>query len=121
MRSPYSPQKSDDPSLRYFYQEPINPAYVYIIPNKFRSGTKLILYRVYKQDNLACITKYLCPFLSFSMLPSFLERIHRNICVVLRLHYTGRKGRPERVFRSVMKTTIKQISKGVSVGCRTGR
>ena len=96
-------------------------SYFYIISNEFRSGTKLISYRVYKQDNLSCISKYLCPFLSFSMLPSFLERIHRNICVVLRLHYTGRKGRTEWVFRSVMKTTIKHISKGFSEGCRTGR
>ena len=55
---------------------------------------------------LACKNKCLCPFLSFSMLPSLLQRIHTNMRAVPRLHCTGRKGRPEWVFRSVMKTPI---------------
>ena len=40
-------------------------------------------------DNLACKNKYLCPFLSFSMLPSLPKRIHTDIRVVPRLYYTG--------------------------------
>ena len=36
------------------------------------------------RDNLACKNKYLCPFLSFSP----------QTCVVYRLHYSGKKGRP---------------------------
>ena len=43
---------------------------------------KWISYRVYMQDNLACKNKYLCHFLSFSMLPSLLKRIHTDIIVV---------------------------------------
>ena len=58
------------------------------------------------QDNLAWKNKYLCPFLPFSMLPSLLKRIHIDISVVPRLHYTGTKGRPGGVFRSGMKTPI---------------
>ena len=38
------------------------------------------------------------------MLPSLLKRIHTDISVVPRLHYTGTKGRPGGVFRSEMKT-----------------
>ena len=74
--------------------------------NEFRSGTKWIWYRVYIQDNLACKNKYLCHFLSFSMLPSLLKRIHTDIIVVPRLHYSGTKGRPEWVFCFGMKTPI---------------
>ena len=44
------------------------------------------------QNNLTCKTKYLRPF---SMLPSLLKRIHTDMSVVPRLHYTGTKGRPE--------------------------
>ena len=44
------------------------------------------------QDNLACKNKYLRPF---SMLPSLLKRIHTDMSVVPRLHYTGTKSRPE--------------------------
>ena len=106
--SPPSPKKSNDPSLRYFYQEPCTPAFTYF-QNKFRTGTKFISYRVYMQDNLACKNKYLCPFLSFSMLPSLLKRIRTNMRVVPRSHYTGRNGRPEWVFRSVMKTPINSL------------
>ena len=58
---------------------------------------------------LACKNKCLCPFLSFSMLPSLLQRIHTNMRAVPRLHCTGRKGRPEWVFRSVMKTPINSL------------
>ena len=36
------------------------------------------------QDNLACENKYLCQFLSFSMLPSLLKRTHTDIIVVPR-------------------------------------
>ena len=36
------------------------------------------------QDNLACENKYLCQFLSFSMLPSLLKRAHTDIIVVPR-------------------------------------
>ena len=54
-----------------------------------RSKTKLISYRVYIQDNLACKSKYLCPFLSFSMLPSLLKRIHIDLTVVVRLYLLG--------------------------------
>ena len=51
--------------------------------------------RVYRQDNLACKNKYLRPFVSFSMLPALLKRIHTDMSVVPRLHCTGTKGRPE--------------------------
>ena len=61
------------------------------------------------QDNLACIYKYLCPFLSFFMLPSLLKRIYTDIRVVPRLYYTVTKGRPEWVFRSGMKTPVNFI------------
>ena len=54
-----------------------------------RSKTKLISYRVYIQDNLACKSKYLCPFLYFSMLPSLLKRIHIDLTVVVRLYLLG--------------------------------
>ena len=54
-----------------------------------RSKTKLISYRVYIQDNLACKSKYLCPFLSFSILPSLLKRIHIDLTVVVRLYLLG--------------------------------
>ena len=47
------------------------------------------------QDNLAFKNKYLRSLLSFSMLPSLLKRIHTDMSVVPRLHYTGTKGRPE--------------------------
>jgi len=48
-------------------------------------------------------------FLSFSILPSLLQRIHTNMRAVPRLHCTGRKGRPEWVFRSVMKTPLNSL------------
>ena len=51
----------------------------------------LQFYCVYMQDDLTCKNKHLFPSLSFSML---LKRIHTNMRVVPRLHYTGRKGRP---------------------------
>ena len=37
------------------------------------------------------------------------QRIHTNMRAVPRLHCTGRKGRPEWVFRSVMKTPINSL------------
>ena len=37
------------------------------------------------------------------------QRIHTNMRAVPRLHYTGRKGCPEWVFRSVMKTPINSL------------
>ena len=63
-----------------------------LFQNGFRSGTKLISYRVYMQDNLACKNKYSRPF---SILPSFLKRIHTDMSVVPRVLYKGTKGRPE--------------------------
>ena len=38
---------------------------------------------------IACKNNYWCPFLSFSMLPSLLKRIHTDIRVVPRLYCTG--------------------------------
>ena len=55
------------------------------------------------QVNLACKNKYLRPF---SMLPSFLNRIHTDMSIVPRVLYTGTKGRPEKVFPSGIKTSI---------------
>ena len=49
----------------------------------------------YMLDNLAFKNKYLFPFLSFSILPSLLKRIHTDVSVVPPLHHTGTKGRPE--------------------------
>ena len=49
-----------------------------------RSGTKFISYQVYMRDNLTCKSKYLCPFLSFSRLPSLLKRIHIALSIVVR-------------------------------------
>ena len=48
-------------------------------------------------------------FMSFSMLPSLPLRIHTNMRAVLRLHCTGRKDRPEWVFRSIKKTPINSL------------
>ena len=72
------------------------------------------------QDNLAWKNKYLCPFLSFSMLPSLLQRIHTDISVVPRLHYTGTKGRPGRVFRSGMKPPINSFGNAGNLVLTTG-
>ena len=48
------------------------------------------------QDNLACKNQHLFPFcLLLYMHPALLKRIHTHTSVVLRLHYTGTKGRPE--------------------------
>ena len=58
------------------------------------------------QDNLARKDKYLLPF---SMLPSLLKRIYTDMSVVSRLLYSGTKGRPESVFRSGMKTSIRKM------------
>ena len=92
------PQKSNDPSLRYLLQN----SEMSFVPER----NELISYRVYIQGNLACKNKYLCHFLSFSMLPSLLKRIHTDKIVVPRLHYSGTKGRPEWVFCLGMKTPI---------------
>ena len=54
-----------------------------------RSGTKFISYHVYMRDNLTCTSKYLCPFLSFSRLPSLLKRIHIDLSIVVRLYLLG--------------------------------
>ena len=64
---------------------------------------------VWEWQQLASKNKCLCPFLSFSMLHSLLQRIHTNMRAVQRLHCTGRKGRPEWVFRSVRKTPINSL------------
>ena len=64
---------------------------------------------VWEWQQLASKNKCLCPFLSFSMLPSLLQRIHTNMRAVPRLHCTGRKGCPEWVFRSVIKTPINSL------------
>ena len=41
------------------------------------------------QDNLACKNNYLCPFPSFSMLPSLLKSIYTDIRVVPRFYHMG--------------------------------
>ena len=48
-------------------------------------------------------------FCLFQCFPSLLKRIHTNMRALTRLHCTGRKGRPEWVFRSVMKTPINSL------------
>ena len=50
-------------------------------------------------------------FSVFFYVSALLKRIYTDTSVVPRLHYTGTRGRPERVFRSVMKTLIKLIQK----------
>ena len=70
-------------------------------------GTQVL--SVWEWQQLACKNECLCPFLSFSMLPSLLQGIHTIMRAVPRLHCTGRKGRPEWVFRSVMKTPINSL------------
>ena len=54
-----------------------------------RSGTKFISFHVYMRDNLTCTSKYLCPFLSFSRLPSLLKRIHIDLSIVVRSYLLG--------------------------------
>ena len=60
---------------------------------KIIKGTQVL--SVWELQQLASKNKCLYPFLSFSMLPSLLQRIHTNMRAVPRLHCTGRKGRPE--------------------------
>ena len=61
---------------------------------------------MWEWQQFTCKNKSSCPFLSFSMLPSLPQMVHTNMRAVPRLHCTGRKGRPEWVFRSVIKTPI---------------
>ena len=76
------PRKSNVPSLRCL----LHYSKMSFVPERNGFHTAF-----YMQDNLPCKNNYLWPFLSFSMLPSLLKRIHTDIRVVPLLYYTGTK------------------------------
>ena len=63
------------------------------------------------QDNLACKNNYFMFFSVFFYASFARKRIHTNIRVLPRLHYTGTKGRPEWVFRFGTENPDKLIQK----------
>ena len=83
-RPPPPSAKSDGPSLRYL----LHKSKVGFVPERNEFHTAFTCKMLVKN-------KYLRPFSTLT-----------DMSVVPRLLYTGTKGRPERVFRSGMKTSI---------------